>query len=82
MMLFVANLIGFGPGFEMVLEFLKVIVFKWICVATFVFIYFTVWCGVLLMLHADYAQNVKKFGWNQMLGLQTAKRDRKEMKMH
>merc|ERR1712154_454763 len=47
LMLFIANLIGFGPGLEMVIQFLKIIVFKPICIATFGFIYFTIWCGVL-----------------------------------
>merc|ERR1719474_89998 len=68
-MLFVANLIGFGPGYEMVAHFFGIVVSKWICVLTFMFIYFVVFCGALIMLHADYAQNVKGFGWNQMMGL-------------
>merc|ERR1740123_3011079 len=33
--LFVANLIGFGPGFDVVMRFLSIIAFKRICVLTF-----------------------------------------------
>ncbi len=74
LMLFVANLIGFGPGYEMVVGFVKVVVFKWICAVTFCVIYFIVFCGVLIMFHADYAQNVKGYGWDWMLGIERKER--------
>ena len=80
MVLSTANLIGFGPGYEMVVDFFKVVVFKWICNATFILIYLIVGCGVIIMRHANYAQNVKGYRWNQVTGLEDE--DRKETKRH
>ena len=66
--LFIANLIGFGPGYDVVFEFLRIIVFKWYCIAAFIIVYFIVFCGALVMLHADYAQQ-RGYGWNSILRL-------------
>merc|ERR1712154_485535 len=42
MVLLVANLIGFGPGSDLVLEFFGIVIGQWLCVATF-----GVVCGVV-----------------------------------
>ncbi len=62
--LFIANLIGFGPGYDMMYTFLGIIVYKWSCFVAFIGVCFCVFCGVMVMFHADY---VEAYGWRAIL---------------
>eukprot|EP01084_Bolivina_argentea_P045966 84612_1 len=75
--LFIANLIGFGPGYDMMFRFLGIIVYKWSCVVAFIGVCFAVFCGVMVMFHVDY---VEANGWKTILSKRLTNDDKKNGK--
>ena len=74
--LFIIKLIGFGPGWDVMRQIIGIMMYKWVCVATFIGICFLLFCGLMIGYHFDYIQS-QGYGWNTLLGLKGATETKK-----